>query len=89
HRPLPKQVIKVLRSSFTHFSKVYIIVDAVDEYPEDKRWILLRHLAEMCGSIQLMFTSRPHISPDQFSFLNLETLDIRATEEDLGRYIDA
>jgi hypothetical protein len=43
----------------------------------------------MCGSIQLMFTSRPHISPDQFSFLNLETLDIRATEEDLGRYIDA
>ncbi|KAF7365804.1 ANK-REP-REGION domain-containing protein [Mycena venus] len=35
--PLSEEVVQVLRSSFDHFSKIYFIVDAVDEYPEDKR----------------------------------------------------
>ncbi|KAJ6605260.1 ankyrin repeat-containing domain protein [Mycena vulgaris] len=86
--PLPEEVVKVLRSSFTHFSKIYLIVDAVDEYPEDKRWILLGHLAKL-NSANLMITSRPQILPDPFSFSNLETLDIHAREEDLQTYVNA
>ncbi|KAF7365791.1 ANK-REP-REGION domain-containing protein [Mycena venus] len=86
--PLFEEVVKVLCSSFTQFSRIYIIVAAVDEYPEDKRWILLRHLAEMCSSVNLMITSRPHILPQPITFPTLKTLDIRPTEEDLQRYID-
>ncbi|KAJ6568602.1 ankyrin repeat-containing domain protein [Mycena capillaripes] len=86
--PSTEEVVQVLRSSLPHFSKIYLIVDAVDEYPEDKRWILLRHLAEMCNNVDLMITSRPHILPQSTSFHTFETLDIRPTEEDLRRYVE-
>jgi hypothetical protein len=84
--PSLEEVFDVLHSSFAGLSKVYIIVDAIDEYPEVQRRILLKYLAAMGPSINLMVTSRPHIySP----LPNLETLDIRATREDIRAYVDA
>lgn len=78
----------VLSSASIHYAQVYIIVDAVDEYPEGERWILLQHLIEMCGSVNLMITSRPHITPDA-SLPDLHTLEIRANEDDVRGYLDA
>ncbi|KAJ7768776.1 hypothetical protein B0H14DRAFT_3509569 [Mycena olivaceomarginata] len=65
----------LLHSIMTQWSKVYIVVDALDEYPEDDRQILLNDLAS-CGTISLMVTSRPHIKmPGQFqNFQNSEWL---------------
>jgi hypothetical protein len=90
--PTLEEVISVLSSSITEFSKVFIIVDAMDEYPNDypkfQRRILLQHLAAIGSKVNLMITSRPHISPD-LSFPNLETLEIHAAKQDLQTYINA
>ncbi|KAF7365903.1 Ankyrin [Mycena venus] len=87
--PSLEEVDGILRDTIAKFSKVYIIVDAIDEYPELQRRILLRRLTAMGPTVNLMITSRPHIPTDPFSFPNIQTLEIRATAEDLRRYVDA
>ncbi|KAJ7028117.1 ankyrin repeat domain-containing protein [Mycena alexandri] len=82
------EVFEVLCSVITEFLKVYIVVDAVDEYPETQRQILFEYLAEMGPTVNLMITSRPHITPDS-ALPNTATLEIRANEDDVGRYVDA
>jgi hypothetical protein len=86
--PSLKEVVDVLHSSFAAFSTVYIIVDAIDEYPEAQRCILLQRLAAMGPTVNLLITSRPHISPDP-SFRNLDALEIRASEDDIREYVDS
>ncbi|KAJ6596207.1 ankyrin repeat-containing domain protein [Mycena vulgaris] len=80
------EILQVLNSTVTEWSKVYIVVDALDEYPEDKRHILLGHLAGLGPSVSLMLTSRPHISLNA-TFPDLNTVDIRAHEEDVHKYV--
>jgi hypothetical protein len=87
--PSLEEVFNVLRSSLEGFSKVFIIIDAMDEYPELQREILLQNLAAMGSNMNLIITSRPNVSPEPFSFSNLETLDIHAAPEDIRGYIDA
>lgn len=90
--PLQK-VANILNCSITKFSKVFVIVDAMDEYPNEsptfQREILLQHLAEMGSNVNLMITSRPNIFPEPSLFPDLETLDIRAAPEDIRGYIRA
>ncbi|KAJ7030073.1 hypothetical protein C8F04DRAFT_961990 [Mycena alexandri] len=87
------EVVNVLSSSLKEFSQVFVIVDAMDEYPNEspafQREILLQYLAEMGSNVNLMITSRPNISPESASLPNLETLDIQAAPEDIQAYINA
>ncbi|KAJ7019278.1 ankyrin repeat-containing domain protein [Mycena alexandri] len=78
----------VLRSIISGYSQVFILVDALDEYPERDRSILLRRLCALGPTVSLMFTSRPHIHIADI-FPNSETLEIRATEDDIRLFIDA
>ncbi|KAJ7436966.1 hypothetical protein B0H11DRAFT_2362535 [Mycena galericulata] len=87
--PSLEEVVNVLSSCLKEFSQVFIIVDAMDEYPEFQREILLQQLAEMRSNVNLMITSRPNISPESFSFPNLATLDIQAAPGDIQAYINA
>jgi hypothetical protein len=87
--PSLEGVVDVLSSSCKEFAQVFIIVDAMDEYPEFQREILLKQLAAMGSNVNLMMTSRPNISLESSSFPNLEKLDIHAMEEDLRKYVDA
>ncbi|KAJ7832561.1 hypothetical protein B0H14DRAFT_2304714, partial [Mycena olivaceomarginata] len=57
-RPSLEEIREVLCSALKEWSKVYILVDAVDECPEDQRQILLEHLAGLGPTINLMITSR-------------------------------
>jgi hypothetical protein len=43
----------------------------------------------MGSNVNLMITSRPHVSPESSSLPNLETLDIQAAPEDIQAYINA
>ncbi|KAF7333149.1 ANK-REP-REGION domain-containing protein [Mycena venus] len=86
--PSLDEVFEVLCSVITEFSKVYLVVDAVDEYPETQRQTLLKHLAELGPTVNLMITSRPHIAPDS-SLPNSETIEIYANEDDVRKYVDA
>ncbi|KAJ6528107.1 ankyrin repeat-containing domain protein [Mycena capillaripes] len=81
-------VYEVLRSAIRQYSRIYIIVDAIDEYPEDQRFIVLECLALLGSNVNLMITSRPHVAPDA-SLPNLHALEIRAREEDVRKYVDA
>jgi hypothetical protein len=86
--PSLEEVFDVLSSSLKEFSQVSIIVDALDEYSESPRKILLQHLAAMGSNVNLMITSRPNISPESSPLPNLETLDIQAASEDIQAYIN-
>ncbi|KAJ7481303.1 hypothetical protein B0H11DRAFT_1863196 [Mycena galericulata] len=87
--PILEEVFEVLCSTVvTEFSKVYMVIDAVDEYPETQREILLEYLIKIGPEVNLLITSRPHILPDS-SLGNASTLEIRATENDIRKYIDA
>ncbi|KAJ7278167.1 hypothetical protein C8J57DRAFT_1576462 [Mycena rebaudengoi] len=87
-RPSADEMQGILSSAVAEYSKVYIVIDALDEYPETKRHMLVKHLAALKPNINLLFTSRPHITPEMF-FPNTPALEIRATEEDIRRYLDA
>jgi hypothetical protein len=80
-RPPLEEIHGVLHSVITEWSKVYIVVDALDEYPEAQRRILLEHLASMSPTVSLMLTSRPHIGLDPSPLT--ETLEICASKEDV------
>jgi hypothetical protein len=85
--PSDNEVFNVLRAAIGDYSKVYIIVDAIDEYPEAQRQILLEYLVMMGSTVNLMVTSRPHIRPDG-SLPNIEALQICANEDDIRRYVE-
>ncbi|KAJ6546724.1 ankyrin repeat-containing domain protein [Mycena vulgaris] len=87
-KPSLDEILQILRSAIAEYSKVYLIIDALDEYPEPQRNILLEYLSTMIGpTINLMLTSRPHIAL-QPSFPKLDILEIRAAEDDICRYIE-
>ncbi|KAJ7487929.1 hypothetical protein FB451DRAFT_1390903 [Mycena latifolia] len=65
-RPTLNEIYSQLSSAVAEYLKVYIIVDALDEYPEDRRSILLESLAK--------------IEPTSWRFAQLED-DIRCYVE--------
>ncbi|KAJ7278156.1 hypothetical protein C8J57DRAFT_1576421 [Mycena rebaudengoi] len=87
-QPSVDEMHAILSSAVGDYSEVYFVIDALDEYPEAKRHVVLKHLAALKPNINFLFTSRPHITPEMF-FPNTPALEIRATEEDICRYLDA
>ncbi|KAJ6594778.1 hypothetical protein B0H19DRAFT_975013, partial [Mycena capillaripes] len=86
--PTLVEVFNVLCTAITEFSKVYIVIDAMDEYLEAQRQILLKYMTMMGPTVNLMITSRPHIALDS-TLPNPDILEIHATEGDIRRYVDA
>ncbi|KAJ7088304.1 hypothetical protein C8R44DRAFT_649574, partial [Mycena epipterygia] len=85
-RPSLDEDHAVLCSINAHYSKVFILVDALDEYPEEQRDVLLQHLRALGPSVNLLVTSRPHIAIDHV--ISFETLEIRALEVDIRKYVE-
>ncbi|KAJ7474907.1 ankyrin repeat-containing domain protein [Mycena latifolia] len=86
-RPTPDEIHTDLCSTISEYSKVFILVDALDEYPENQRGVLLRNLSNLGPNVSLMLTSRPHI--DIGGFANPDPLEIRASEDDIRQYVHA
>lgn len=85
-RPTLAEISEQLRTEITQFSKTFIIVDALDECPEENqhRESLFEQLQSFESMAHLMITSRPEISPTPKSV----QLEIVASKEDINRYID-
>jgi Cdc6-like AAA superfamily ATPase len=83
-RPSLDSIHLALCAAITQFPKVYIVVDAVDEYPENQRYLLFNHLTAIRSTVNLMITSRPHITPIADSVV----LQIRANDNDIQSYVD-
>lgn len=86
-RPTCEKVAQALRAEVERCSRTFIVVDALDECPEDSgfRLALLNTLRSL-GNINLMITSRD-IPAIEIQFNGKARLDIRATEEDVRRYV--
>ncbi|KAJ7287134.1 ankyrin repeat-containing domain protein [Mycena rebaudengoi] len=88
-RPSVQEIDNVFRSVIAEYSKVYLVIDALDEYPDDQRHWLLNHLATLGPKTNVMLTSRPHITLNPTLFPEIHTLEICATEDDICRYVDS
>ncbi|KAJ7108274.1 hypothetical protein C8R44DRAFT_938293, partial [Mycena epipterygia] len=87
-RPSLDEIFNLLQAAAALHSRTCLIVDALDEYPEDQRYVLLKYLALILGpTTNLMITSRPHVTLDSF-LQNVQMIEIRATEDDIRRYVD-
>ncbi|KAJ7032335.1 hypothetical protein C8F04DRAFT_1040646 [Mycena alexandri] len=86
-RPQSDEFIKALNSAAAEYHKVYLVIDALDEYPEDRRHLFLQFLRTASSQVNIMVTSRPHINLESI-FPNLQILDIQATEDDIREYLD-
>ncbi|KAJ7144576.1 ankyrin repeat-containing domain protein [Mycena epipterygia] len=88
-RPSVEEAHAVLCSTISEYSRVFVLVDALDEYPEVQRHALLRCLFALPPTVNLMLTSRPHINFDHvIPNTRLAIQEIRATEEDIRKYLD-
>ncbi|KAJ6520685.1 ankyrin repeat domain-containing protein, partial [Mycena vulgaris] len=85
-RPHLDEFRKALNFAVAQHSKVYFVVDALDEYPEDVRHSFLKYLVTLGPKVNIMMTSRPHIGLATV-FTDLNILEIQATEDDLCRYL--
>jgi hypothetical protein len=86
-RPSLEETFSVVQSAVSDCGYVFIVVDALDEHPDSERDTLLRYLWKLGPIVRLMFTSRPHISIGHI-IPQFQTLDVRATEEDIRKYVD-
>jgi Cdc6-like AAA superfamily ATPase len=90
-RPSPGEISKALQSVITDYSRTFLIIDALDEcrVSEGGRKQLLSEISniQIRTGISLFVTSRliPEIRKE---FHRSVSLEIRASDEDVGRYLD-
>ncbi|KAJ7099058.1 ankyrin repeat-containing domain protein [Mycena crocata] len=86
-RPSVDDIHRVLHSTVGEYSKIFLIVDALDEYPEVQRKSLLGKLSDLGPNINILLTSRPHVDVSNM-FDDSQTLEIQATADDIRKYVN-
>ena len=89
-RPLVSDISKLLHSEIKHFSKMYIVIDALDECPESDRTrdVLLSEILNLPSNAYLLVTSRPNNSIENI-LREAECLEISAHDDDVRRHVVA
>ncbi|KAH7304498.1 hypothetical protein BKA65DRAFT_531311 [Rhexocercosporidium sp. MPI-PUGE-AT-0058] len=85
-RPPLTEYARFLAAELRHFSKVYVVIDALDECSEDGRTreLFLTEAQKLFPSICLLVTSRDLLDT---KFENAARLDINASDQDIERYL--
>ncbi|KAJ6451155.1 ankyrin repeat-containing domain protein [Mycena sanguinolenta] len=88
-RPRTSDIYDALRSVVAQCSRVYLVIDALDEYPERERRDLLKHIAVLGPTVGLIFTSRPNIHPGSLlsSGRKYIHLEVRGSSQDIRVYL--
>jgi hypothetical protein len=86
-RPSRSELSTLLHSQITSVSKVFIIVDALDESSDAIRDSFLAELRKLASYIHLLVTSRPHLVNLVNEFDKHTSLEIRANDSDVIRYL--
>ncbi|KAL9097442.1 MAG: hypothetical protein Q9165_000338 [Trypethelium subeluteriae] len=89
-QPSQDDYCKMLKIAIAKYSRVYIVIDALDEYPEKDgfRTELLLELNKMLPNASFLITSRPiAITEDHLSEFHPTQLDIQARDDDIVNYI--
>jgi hypothetical protein len=87
-RPPLSAVSRVLQSEITKYLKVFVVLDALDEYSESDgtRKLFLTEIRRLIPNISLLVTSRD-IANIELEFQNAARLEIRANDEDVRSYL--
>ena len=86
--PRLTNLIDALRSEIGTYSKVFFVIDALDECPEDCQGQLITELESISSTVNLLVTSRP-LDVIKQQFQDACHLDINATDGDVRKYIDS
>jgi hypothetical protein len=88
-RPTWSEISKVFQSEVKNFSRIFIVVDALDECPEDKqsRAILITELRALQPRVNLMVTSR-FLDTIACAFAEVKRIEINASIDDLKIYAE-
>jgi hypothetical protein len=88
-RPTFDEFSILLQSEARRFSKLFVVIDALDECTESDgtRGRLLTELQKLQPMLHLLVTARPHIRNVVDIFQDASLLEICATQEDIMMYI--
>ena len=86
--PRLTNLIDALRSEIRTYSKVFIVLDALDECQEDYQWGLITKLESISSKVYLMFTSRP-LDLIKQKFLGTCRVDINTEDGNVRKYIES
>jgi hypothetical protein len=88
-RPSFDDISQLLLSESNHFSKLFIVIDAVDECSDAKVLVrLFKELAKLRPILRLLVTGRPNIRTVEAVYPDCTLLRIKANEEDIRSYLD-
>jgi hypothetical protein len=87
-RPTLDECSRALQSEVRRYNKVFLVIDALDECTEDdnRRVYLLRELQALQTTVNLMITSRPHITVE-YELGNMKRLEVFASDDDVRIYL--
>ena len=82
----------MLTKSTSSLQRVFICIDALDEFPPKHRpglWESLQHIVWTCPNARLFITGRPHILDEVRKYFDGDFVTISANphEEDIGTYL--
>ena len=86
----PAEISKLLRAELTRYRKVFIIVDALDEYSENQNDCdtLLAEVEQLRDCSNMMLTSR-FVAPWIDAFGGASRVTIAAKDRDVQRYLES
>jgi hypothetical protein len=89
-RPSTSEYSRLLETEVESFSKVFVVLDALDECAEgnERRHTLLSELRKAQPHVRLLITSRPHVTDVPCYFEDYATLEVHAHDEDIETYVD-
>ena len=89
-RPTLDELSKLLQLEVRRISKVFIIVDALDECPESNRTrkSFLAEIRKLQPTVHLLITSR-HIPAIEREFETAAKIEIRASDEDVRKRLES
>lgn len=84
--PTLSDVSKILQSEICRYSKIFVVVDALDECAESNRSVLLKELRALQPTLNLLVTSR-FLDSISNNFEGATRLEISASAEDVQTYV--
>ncbi|KAH8726741.1 hypothetical protein GQ44DRAFT_613477, partial [Phaeosphaeriaceae sp. PMI808] len=87
-RPTLEEMLSTLRTVLANYSRVYVVVDALDECLQQDRRQLLKTLRDLQSNASLCLMATARFIPDIVEeFTEMPKLEVRAGDADVKRYV--
>ena len=91
-RLLLPDILAILVKSLSCLPRVFICIDALDEFPEKRRpelWESLQQIMQKCPAARLFLTGRPHIRDEVNKYFpgTAEMLPVSPDQDDIKSYL--